>query len=164
MDALGAIRMGYQQSEMISNGYLNDLTDAEILVRPVPGINHIAWQLGHLIASEHNLVSGAFPGAMPALPAGFAERHTTETSSSDNPADFLTKAEYLRVAAEQRAGAVAILAKQTGAGDLEKAAPDSMKAYAPTIGDLFTLLGVHWLMHAGQWAVTRRKLGRPPLF
>jgi len=22
----------------------------------------------------------------------------------------------------------------------------------------------HWLMHAGQWAVVRRKLGKPPLF
>ncbi len=163
MDARGAIRLGYAQSDMISQAYLGDLTDAELLVRTIPGINHIAWQLGHLIASEHNLMSGAYPGSMPALPAGFAERHTKETSASDNPADFLSKAEYLRLAAQQRQGTLAVLATITDA-DLDKPAPESMKDYAPTIGDLFTLMGTHYLMHAGQWAVLRRKFGRAPLF
>ncbi len=163
MDSRGAIRLGYAQSDMISQSYLSDLTDAEILVRAVPGINHIAWQLGHLIGSEHSMVSEAYPGAMPALPAGFAERHSKETAASDKPADFLSKAEYLRLFAEQRQGTIAALAKVSDA-DLDKPAPESMKAYAPTIGDMFTLMGTHWLMHAGQWAVLRRKLGRAPLF
>ena len=48
--------------------------------------------------------------------------------------------------------------------DFDKAAPESMKDYAPTVGDAFLILGSHWLMHAGQWAVLRRKLGKPPLF
>jgi hypothetical protein len=29
---------------------------------------------------------------------------------------------------------------------------------------VFSMQGSHWMMHAGQWAVLRRKLGRPPLF
>ena len=29
---------------------------------------------------------------------------------------------------------------------------------------MLALAGTHWLMHAGQWAVVRRQLGRPPLF
>lgn len=163
MDARGAIRLGYGQSEMICNAYLGDLTDAELLVRAIPGINHLAWQLGHLIASEHGLLEGAYPGVMPPLPAGFAEKHSKETAASDKPGDFLTKAEYLKIAAEQRQGVVAQLAKVSDT-ELEQPAPESMRAYAPTIGDLFTLMGTHWLMHAGQWAVLRRKLGRPPLF
>lgn len=163
MDTRGAIRASYKGADMIWQMYLSDLTDAELMVRAVPGINHIAWQLGHLIASDNGIISGVCPGSMPALPAGFAEKHSKETAASDNPADFLTKAEYLRLAAQQREGILAALAKQTDA-DFDKPAPDSMKDYAPTVGDAFNLIGAHWLMHAGQWAVTRRKLGRPPLF
>ena len=40
-----------------------DLSDADLLVRPAPSANHIAWQLGHLIASERNLVEAAAPGS-----------------------------------------------------------------------------------------------------
>jgi hypothetical protein len=32
------------------------------------------------------------------------------------------------------------------------------------VGDVFSMQGGHLLMHAGQWAVVRRKLGRKPLF
>jgi hypothetical protein len=32
------------------------------------------------------------------------------------------------------------------------------------VGALFSVEGSHWLMHAGQWAVIRRQLGRKPLF
>ena len=34
----------------------------------------------------------------------------------------------------------------------------------PTVASLFSLAGTHWVMHAGQWAIVRRQLGRPPLF
>ena len=163
MDSRGAVRASWQTADMVSNMYLSDLTDADLLLRSVPGINHIAWQLGHLIQSDHQIINGVCPGSMPALPAGFAEQHSKETSTSDNPADFLSKEDYLRLAAEQRTGAAAALAKLTDT-DFDKSGPESMKDYAPTVGDAFLLLGGHWLMHAGQWAVLRRKLGRPPLF
>lgn len=163
MDSRGAIRGSWQTADMIVNMYLGDLTDADLLLRSVPGINHIAWQLGHIIQSDHQIIEEVCPGSMPPLPAGFAEQHSKATAASDNPADFLTKAEYLRLAAEQRAGALAALAKQTDA-DFDKPAPESMKEYAPTVGDAFLVSGSHWLMHAGQWAVLRRKLGKPPLF
>lgn len=37
-------------------------------------------------------------------------------------------------------------------------------SYAPTVAAAFEMQGSHWLMHAGQWAVIRRQLGRKPLF
>ncbi|MHC4880033.1 MAG: DinB family protein, partial [Planctomycetota bacterium] len=58
---------------------------------------------------------------------------------------------------------VAALEKQTDES-LDGEAPEQMRAYAPTVGAAFSLHGSHWLMHAGQWAVLRRKLGREPLF
>jgi hypothetical protein len=163
MNAREAIKLGINQANMIVQMYLGDLTDADLLVRPVPGANHIAWQLGHLLTSEHGLVEGILPGAMPALPAGFAEKYTTETSKFDSPGAFHPKSVYLSVYEQQRAGTFKALEKLTDA-DLDKPSPEKFKDYAPTWGDVFALQGSHWLMHAGQWAVTRRKLGKKPLF
>ena len=35
---------------------------------------------------------------------------------------------------------------------------------APTVGELFLLMGNHCMMHAGQFSAVRRKLGKPVLF
>ena len=48
--------------------------------------------------------------------------------------------------------------------DLDQPAPEAYRHFMRNIGDLFTIQGSHAMMHAGQWAVVRRKLGRPPLF
>jgi hypothetical protein len=150
-------------SDYVVKAYLEDLSDADLLIRPVPGANHIAWQLGHLIAAEHELVEMACPGQMPPLPAGFAEKHTTETAKLDDPKAFLTKAEYLKQYAAQRAGTLALLDKQSEA-ELAAPAPEKIRMFAATVGALFANQAGHWMMHAGQWAIVRRKLGRPPLF
>lgn len=163
MNARDAIKLGLDMADMILNMYLGDLTDADLLVRPIPGTNHIAWQLGHLINSENEMIELVSPGSMPALPAGFAERHTSEKSKLDSASAFLSKAEYLRLYAEQRAGTLAALAKTSDAA-LDELSPEKMRSYTKNVGDVFSLQGSHYIMHAGQWAVIRRKLGRAPLF
>lgn len=163
MNAKDTMRRSIVSTDMIIDAYLNDLTDAELLVRPVPGANHIAWQLGHLINSEHQLIEAVMPGSMPPLPAGWAEKYSKETAKSDDPKAFHTKAEYLKLMKEQRAGTLAALEK-IKEQELEQPAPESFRQYCPTVADVFMLQGPHYLMHAGQWAVTRRKIGRPPLF
>ena len=87
MRAKDAIQSALASTQHMLEWYLSDLSDADLLVRPVPGANHIAWQLGHLIDSEPHLIHMELPdAAYPALPAGFAEQHTKETSTSDSPA------------------------------------------------------------------------------
>jgi len=163
MNARQAIRLSIDSANMICQGYLGDLTDAELLVRPVPGANHTAWQLGHLLVSERDMVETAFPGSMPPLPAGFAEKYTPETSKLDSPASFHPKAVYMDVAEQQRSATLKALDKLSDA-DLDKPGPEKFREWLKTVGELFIMQGTHWLMHAGQWAVTRRKLGRKPIF
>jgi uncharacterized damage-inducible protein DinB len=163
MNARQAIRNVIKSSDFIVKAYLEDLSDAELLVRPVPGANHIAWQLGHLITSEHEMIEATQPGSMAALPPDFKEKYTAETSKLDDPKAFHTKAEYLKLMDEQRAGTLGVLERITDS-DLDKEAPEPLRSYAPTIADVLAIQGSHYLMHAGQWAVTRRKLGRKPLF
>ena len=163
MNAREALKLGLNSGQMISMAYLDDLSDEELMHRPHADANHIKWQIGHLIASENQIVNGVLPGAMPDLPDGFADRYSKETASLDEASAFDTKETLLNLYNEQRATAVAKLDSLSDE-DLDKEGPEEMKAYAPTVGAAFNLLGSHWLMHAGQWAVIRRQLGRPPLF
>ncbi len=147
----------------IVNAYLEDLTDENLLVRPAEKMNHLAWQLGHLIHSEYFHVTQVYPDSMPVLPEGFKEQYTAETAASNNPADFHTKAEYLLLMHEQRQGTLDVLAGLSDA-ELMLPSPESVRYLGPTIGSVFAGESTHWMMHAGQWAVIRRKLGKPPLF
>jgi len=154
--------MGIAAGQSISELYLSDFTDAEILVRTVPGANHIAWQLGHLIKAEHDMMEMLWPKSMPELPAGFFEAHNKEASASDNPHAFLTKSQYLDVMKKQRAGTFALLETMSDA-ELDQP-PEPLRHFRSTVGQLFFMQGTHWVMHAGQWAITRWKLGKPVMF
>lgn len=160
MNTREAIKIGLDTGEFVSLGYLEDLTDADFLRRPHPVCNHINWQVGHLITSEHMMIEKVAPGSMPALPAGFAEKYVKETATCDDAAKFATKSELLTTYKAQRAATLAALSKETDE-NLDKSTGVD---YAPTVAAMYSLQGSHWLMHAGQWAVLRRQLGRAPLF
>ncbi|MBI2480088.1 MAG: DinB family protein [Planctomycetia bacterium] len=158
-----ATKLAIDMGDMISMAYLQDLTDEQLMQRPHPECNHLKWQIGHLIASETMMIDAVAPGSMPALPDGFAERYGKETAKSDDAAAFDSKEELLRVYQQQRAATLAALSKLSDE-ELDKPSPESMQGYAPKIAAAFSMQGSHWIMHAGQWAVLRRQLGKPPLF
>ena len=104
MNANEAIKSALDTAEMISMAYLEDLTDEEMMVRPIESCNHIKWQVGHLIASENKMINSCCPGAMPDLPVGFADRYASEHSASDDNTAFDSKADLLTLYKQQRAG------------------------------------------------------------
>lgn len=163
MNPRQAIQLNLDMANVIVQSYLGDLTDAELLVRPVPGANHIAWQLLHLIVGEHEMTEDVCPGSMPPLPAGFKEKSAAANSKLDSASAFFPKAVCLKAYEEQRAGTLRVLEKLSDS-DLDKPAPEKHASYLKSVGDLMSLHGSHWVMHAGQWAVIRRKLGKKPLF
>ncbi|MEO8497324.1 MAG: DinB family protein [Planctomycetota bacterium] len=163
MNSRDAIKLSINMGDMISMGYLQDLTDEQMMQRPHPECNHLKWQIGHLIASEQGMIDGVVPGSMPALPDGFKERYGKETAKSDDASAFDSKEDLLRLYQEQRAGTLAALERLSDA-ELDKPSPEAMRGYAPTVAAAFSMQGSHWIMHAGQWAVLRRQLGKPPLF
>jgi hypothetical protein len=140
--------------------HVADFSDAELLVRPVPGANHANWQLGHVILSESLLMEGC-GAAMPGLPAGFAERYSKDNIKCDDPGKLATKAELLEVLEKTRRASVAF-AKSVTAVQLAK--PSPLAQVWPTVGDLLASWPAHNAMHMGQIQVLRRKLGKPILF
>ena len=163
MNTRDAIKSSYAMPDSICRGYVSDLTDAQLLERPVPGTNHIAWQLGHLISAEHMFIDAICPGVMPKLPAGFDEKHSKSTATSDDPKAFLKKDEYLNLYDEVRAGTMKAI-DTIKESDLDNPGPEKYRSFCPTIASVLLMQPTHWMMHAGQWAVLRRKLGKPPQF
>jgi hypothetical protein len=164
MNAKDVIANALDLNYSVMANYLSDMTDADLLVRPAPDANHIAWQLGHLIAAEAQVFLKEIPGAKPPeLPAGFAQQHSKETAKSDSPTGFLKKEEYLALCKKVREATKAALAGLSEA-DLDKPTGGPMAKHAPTVGKLLVLTASHVMMHAGQFTVVRRRLGKPVLF
>jgi hypothetical protein len=160
MNAKDVLRNALKANHNILSMYVSDLSDADLLVRPAPGANHIAWQLGHLINSETRML-GQLPGGQPpSLPAGFAEKHNKASAASDS--GFLPRQQYLNLYNQVREATLTALANVSDA-DLDKPITGDIARLAPTVGALFLLAANHEMMHAGQFSVTRRKLGKPNL-
>ena len=162
MNTKEAIRGTMDMSLFVLNQYVSDLEDADLMRRPGSGCNHLAWQLGHLISSEASLVNSVCPGKGAELPAGFGEAHSKETTGVDDPAKFASKKEYQELFERVRTATLAALDGLSDA-DLDAASPERFRKRFPTVGSLFVLLSVHPLMHAGQFVVVRRQLGKPIL-
>jgi hypothetical protein len=163
MTGTKAIQTALEATQFLLSRPLADLSDADLLVRPVPGANHIAWQIGHLITAEIGLVTSQIPEAkFPELPAGFKEAHAMDQAGAD-AGTFLTKDEYVDLFNKTRAATIAAVAKLTDA-DLDKPTSGKMSAMAPTLGAWLLLVSNHTLMHGSQFSVVRRKLGKPVLF
>jgi hypothetical protein len=159
MNANDAIKNTIDTADMICGAYLEDLSNEEAMKRPHAGCNHINWQLGHLISSDNMMCNGCVPDSLPALPEGFAEKYSKETASNDNAADFVPKTELMELYRNQRK-AIKEVVEGLSAEQLNAASPENFQSYAPTVGAVFNMLGSHWLMHAGQWVIVRRELGR----
>jgi hypothetical protein len=141
--------------------HLADFSEAEMLKRPVPGANHVTWQLGHLIKADANL--GKLLGANVAIPEQYHELFGKEMSKSDDASKFPKKAELLAKLKEGRA-TVAQAVRKMDPAKLNDPSPENMRKFFPTIGSVVLLYNQHSAMHVGQIQVLRRALGKPVLF
>jgi uncharacterized damage-inducible protein DinB len=160
MNTKQAIRATMDTSSMVLSRYLDDLSDADLMRRPGPGCNHIAWQLGHLISSENQLLEMVTPGSGIELPEGFAAKHSKDKIGDDNPANFCTKQEYLDLFEKVHQATNAAIENLSDT-DLDKPAPENFRSMFPTAGHIVILIATHGLMHAGQLVPVRRALGKP---
>jgi hypothetical protein len=163
MNARDAIRTALTSTGDMVGMFLADFSDADLVVRPVPAANHVAWQLGHLIHSEQ-MMGKVIPGVRyPELPPGFVEKHAGEKPAQAAATGFPGKAVYLDLFKKTRGATLEALAALSDA-DLDRPTEGPMAKWAPTIGALLLLTANHTMMHAGQFSVTRRALGKPVIF
>jgi DinB superfamily len=144
-------------------GTIADFSDADIYVRPCPGANHTAWQLGHITGSENWMLNEIDPKAAIKLPDGWEKKFSKENTSKDDPSLFGAKQQILDQLIKVRGASIAWV-KTLKPADLDKPAPQKLQRMCPTIGHVLGLLPNHFSMHVGQMQVIRRKLGKPIIF
>jgi hypothetical protein len=137
-----------------------DMTDAELMQRPAPGANHGAWNFGHALYSEHEMLT-AIGAKLPEVPPRFYEIYGNKNAKSDIAEEFLEKEQMIPLFDKVHAAAVAFVRTLTPE-DLARRSPEPMCSYALTWADIVLIQLDHIGMHIGQ--VLRRKLGKPVLF
>jgi hypothetical protein len=163
MQAKEALKLGLTSTRDLIAWYVGDLSDHDLTIRPVPNANNVAWQLGHLIEGEFHLGSD-LPGALyPELPASIKGKYDKTSASGQPSGGYLSKNAYMEIFNQARLATLANVDKLSDA-DLDKANTGGMAKFAPRYADLIVLMANHTLMHAGQFTVLRRALGKPVLF
>jgi uncharacterized damage-inducible protein DinB len=157
-----AIKQTLDMSDMIMDKYLSDLSDADLRLRPVEGMHPIALQLGHLIVTEQTFNNMIKPGSASALPDGFKEAHDLKNKELTD-AGFVGKDKYLELLKAQRAATKAVLDSLSDS-DLDDTRDGKFPPFAPTVGALLLLTGLHSLNHSGQFVAVRRMLKKPIVF
>jgi hypothetical protein len=157
-----AIKQTLDMSDFILNSYVNDLSDADLRLRPVEGMHPIALQLGHLVLAEQMFINMISPDSAPKLPDGFDEAHDLKNKELTD-AGFLSKDKYVELLAAQRAKTRAVL-DATPDSDLDDTRDGKLPSWAPTIGAALLMAGLHSLNHTGQFVAVRRMLKKPIAF
>ena len=156
------IKQTLDMSDFILNKYMDDLSDADLRLRPVEGMHPIALQLGHLIVAEQMFNEMINPGSTPALPDGFKEAHDLKNKELSD-SGFVSKDKYLELWKAQRAATMAVLDATTDA-ELDDTRDGKLPPFAPTVGVLLNITGAHALGHYGQFVAVRRMLRKPVVF
>jgi DinB superfamily len=156
------IKQTLDMSDFILDKYLADLSDEDIRLRPIEGMNPIALQLGHLIAGERMFNELVRPGSSPPLPEGFKEAHDLKNKDLTN-AGFLSKDKYVELLKAQRAATLATL-EAVPESDLDDNRNGTLPSYLPTVGTALLMAGLHSMTHSGQFVAMRRALKKPIVF
>jgi len=159
MNAIDVLRSTYTTSRMMLKSYISDLSDTDLMMRPHEECNHLAWQLGHLIASECMFIEQLSPGVFCDLPEGFAEQYSRETQSDNDASNFLSKDEYMNLLDQVQEATFKALGNTTEA-QLDEAGPEMFQPMFPTKGAVWIIAATHNLMHAGQFVPVRRACGK----
>ena len=122
-------RQVLNSGDTLLRAYVGDMSDADLLVRSVPGSNHTAWQLGHLLAGTSRMLTALGHPAI-GLPEGFAAAHSKETAASDDPARFAKKAEYLALLDKAKSAILAAI-EATPDAALDAPGPEAMRDSRP---------------------------------
>src|SRR5689334_7905218 len=129
MGAIDIVAKDISRSFDMRKNHLADFSDADMLVRPVPGANHANWQIGHLVGVEAKACE-LVGVAGPKLPEGFRDRYKKEAAAGDDAAKFVKKDELLGLMA-QTSEALGKWAQSLSAADLDNPMPPPFNSFCP---------------------------------
>jgi hypothetical protein len=138
-----------------------DLKAGEWDHRAVPGSNCTAWLVGHLIMADRRALNYAGVTDLPPLPEGFEAKFGRD-GDAPNSASYGDASSLMPMFDQLRDQLCAVIS-ELPASRFDEPLPKPHPRFK-TLGEFFTFMGLHVIMHCGQISTIRRSLGRPPLF
>jgi uncharacterized damage-inducible protein DinB len=154
------IVFGLKASHARLHMYIDDLKPAEFAHQPFPGVNSIAWILGHLALTDRRIL-GLLGAELPPLADGFDTPFKTTKQPAIQQTDLGNPADLIATLDAHRTKLIAAVEGATP-DVLNKPLPNPVGA-AKTVGEAAAFMAVHLAMHAGQITLIRRSLGYPPV-
>lgn len=153
----GGYRMGRQMVHMM----VDDLTDAEFALQPVPGANSAAWIVGHLAVTARRTAERLGATDLPLLTEEFIAKYSVTKRPAGDQTELGGKGELLAlldVCVERLLGAVRVLPPESLSSP-----PANPGPFATNYGEAVLFGAMHFTMHCGQLSTIRRCLGKPPI-
>ena len=141
-----------------------DIDERQWFEMPAPGVGHVAWQLGHLAASQIALVHVRCLGKSadacidPALRGAFGKGSTPVADASRYP----SIADIRKLFDETQHQVIETIRNMSDA-DLDAPAGTDPHPLFDTKGGALATAAMHETFHAGQIAMSRRIWGKKPL-
>jgi hypothetical protein len=144
---------------------LEDIEDGQWFTSVGDGVTHVAWQVGHLAAAQYSLCLARMRGPKDEdeqlIPAGFRELFRKGSVPQGEGTSYPPPAEIREVAAGVHAQALAEL-PNLPEEQLDIPIENPHPLFNTRFGAL-VFCPEHECLHAGQIALIRRLLGKPPL-
>jgi len=152
-------------SRSFTQQFLNDLTDAEWYWSPPQFTTHIAWQVGHIAVAEYSLclrrVRGRTAADQSLISDAFIEAFKLGSKPVAEPDKNPPLNEIRRVFETVHQQSVDELSGRSEA-ELDRPLAEPHPRFKTKLGAV-EFNPLHEMVHAGQIAVLRRLMGRPPL-
>lgn len=139
-----------------------DIPADKMAAQTIPGMNHPAWLLGHLLAFEQLVITRVI-GKTVKHPLGENWRDIYGIGSTPKADLKLYKPkEFYMEGLQESVGIIAEYIRQLPEADLQKPLPDAdLAKRIPNIARLLIILPTHRAYHAGQLAIWRKAAGLP---
>jgi uncharacterized damage-inducible protein DinB len=146
----GAVRM-----------FTEDLSPQEMLHRTTPKANCAAWLIGHLTLTDRNMLKRLGVTDLPPLPdADFEKRFSRDEGCPQ--AEAFGEVSMLLATFESHRDSLIALASSMTPQQLDQPL-DKPHPRFKSVGELLAFMSLHTCIHAGQFTMIRRSLGRPPV-
>jgi DinB superfamily len=152
-------------SRQFTSQFLAGIADGEWFWHPSELTTHLAWQIGHLAVAEYNLCLRRIRGRTEADEAlisdNYIECFKLGSTPVADPAKYPPVSDIQRVFAAVHERALAELAGRTDA-ELDVPVEQPHPVFKTKLGSI-EWCSQHEMVHAGQIALLRRLMGKPPL-
>jgi hypothetical protein len=151
----------WSQDKMLPT-LLDGISDEQLAIQPIPGMNHPAWILGHLLIMEQKIVTGTLGRKLnTTLDADWWDLYGIGSVPKPDRRLYRTKAFYMN-GLKETAAAIEAFVNEKNAADLEAPNPDPQLAREfPTIATALAVAPAHRAYHSGQLAIWRKAMGLP---